>query len=90
MKQTLSLEANRPSASQEILRILWNQNVHYSFHESQPLVLILSQINPVHAPRTISRRSILIFSYHLFVGHTSSLLTCICLRFRLFLMTLEI
>jgi len=42
MKQSPSWKANRSSASQEILRILWNQNVHYSFHETKPLVHILS------------------------------------------------
>jgi len=49
MAQSLSLEANKFTATQEIPHTLWNQTVHYCIHKSAPPVPILSQINLVHA-----------------------------------------
>jgi len=73
MEQSLSWEANRFSASQEILRILWNPKVHYHIHKCPPPFPILSQLDPVHTLHPTSWRSVLILSSHLSLGLPSSL-----------------
>jgi hypothetical protein len=46
--------------------------VHYCIHKSPSLVSILSQLNPVHTPRSYILKIILILSSHLCVGHFPS------------------
>ena len=49
-EQSLSWEANRFSASQEISRILWNPKVYYCSLKCSPPVPYLTQLDPVHTP----------------------------------------
>jgi hypothetical protein len=53
MEQSPSWEANRSFAIQETPNILCKTKVHYRIHNSLPPVLILSKIDPVHAPKSL-------------------------------------
>jgi hypothetical protein len=48
MEQSPYWYINTDSASQETLKMLWDPNVHYPFHNSPALIPALDQINPVH------------------------------------------
>jgi len=48
MKQKSSREAHNPSASLQFTCILYSPKVHYLFHNSPPLVNIMTTINKVH------------------------------------------
>jgi hypothetical protein len=49
-EQSLSWEANRFVASQEIPRILWKSKVHYRIHKCPPPLPVLSQLDSFHTP----------------------------------------
>ena len=50
LEQSPSWKTNTSSAIQEIPLILWNSEVHYHTHNSQPPVPVMSQINSIHPP----------------------------------------
>jgi hypothetical protein len=55
--------------SQEILRFLWNTNVHYHIHKNSPLIPTLSLMNPIHT-----------FSTYFPQIHSNIILPLLCLQ----------
>jgi len=72
MEQSPFSEAERFSASQETVRILWYPKVNYRIHNSTPPAPVQSETNPVLAHPT-SLKSILILFSHLLLGLPSVL-----------------
>jgi hypothetical protein len=58
-----SCEARSCSATQE--NTLWSPKIRHRVHRTQPEVLILNQMDPVHTPILFLLRFILILSSHL-------------------------
>ena len=76
MEQSPSWKANRSSVSPETRRILWNSMDHSRIHNSPPLVLFLSHINPAHSSQSYflnNHSSILVLFSHLRLGLRSGL-----------------
>jgi len=48
MEQYRLWGASNHSASQEISYLFWNPKIHFRIHNSEPLVPVLRQMNPVH------------------------------------------
>ena len=71
--QSSSWETNSCSANPEIPSISWCPRVHYSLHNSPPLVQILSQMKPVHALLSYFFRYFLILFSHLYLGIPSGI-----------------
>lgn len=68
MEHISSWKSVNALTNREICCILWNQKFNYNVHNRPPHFLILRKINPVHALRSVSLRSVLILSFYLRLG----------------------
>jgi hypothetical protein len=55
---SLHSEANSRSAGQKMSLLLYNPNVHYHVNKSPTLVIIVSQMNPVHTHTSYARSKV--------------------------------
>jgi hypothetical protein len=65
MEKSLSWEADRFSASQDIPRVSWTSKVRYRMYKCPPPVPIMSQLDPVYDPCPNYWRFVIILSSHL-------------------------
>jgi len=74
MEHSLSWEADRSSASPEILSFLYIRKIPYRIRKSPPTASILSHIDSIQVLHPTSLGPILVLSSHLCLGLPSSLL----------------
>jgi len=81
MEQSPSRQANRFSASKEILRTLWNPQAQYRVYKCPPPVAILSQIDKIRKTTLLITGCILTFVSSYDAGNTAYFNTILGLLF---------
>jgi len=73
MEQNPYLETKNHSDIKKYSASIWNQNIHYRYHNGPPLILILSHAIQSTYSQLMNLKSILIICSHLRLGLTSNL-----------------